>query len=439
MAIIAGRARSREEEGESGFVSMTDLVVSFLFIVLVLLAFFATQFSPEDPDRARERIWQLEQAEWTMVSLRRQLAQARERIGRLDWQLGIARARARDLERERGRLDGLVAERDRTILALRAEIAVLTDTVRSLRATATDLRSALEAASERVRRLKADLERSETERAAALARARALAADARALERRLAASEREIGALRRRIARLERDVEELKQPDPLAAYLERAASGRAVLMDLLAGQIVARLPGIRVTVVAADGVIRFRGDDLFGSARWRILPDSTADRMARAVADALADTLPCYTVGPRAAFDAACNEARAAIETIQIEGHTDDIPIGRQLLGRECMRDNLALSACRGAETLRAATGRYRPELMEFLNLRGQPVLSFAGYGAMRPVESGESTEARAANRRIDIRFILQTPRNLREVDEIRERLTRNRPYLPTLASGGAP
>ena len=283
MAIIAGRARAREEEGESGFVSMTDLVVSFLFIVLVLLAFFATQFSPEDPDRARERIWQLEQAEWTMVSLRRQLAQARERIGRFDWQLGIARVRARDLERERGRLDGLVAERDRTILALRAEIAALTGTVRSLRATAADLRSALEAASERVRRLEADLETSETERAAALARARALAADARALERRLAASEREIGALRRRIARLERDVEELKQPDPLASYLERAASGRAVLMDLLAGQIVARLPGIRVTVVAADGVIRFRGDDLFGSARWRVLPGSTADRMARAV------------------------------------------------------------------------------------------------------------------------------------------------------------
>ena len=185
--------------------------------------------------------------------------------------------------------------------------------------------------------------------------------------------------------------------------------------------------------MAADGVIRFRGDDLFASGQWRVRSGSTAERVAHAVADALTDTLPCYTVGIRATFDTTCNSAFAAIETIQIEGHTDDTPLSAGHRERERMLDNRDLSARRGAETLRAATDRYRPELMAFLNLEGQPVLSFAGYGAMRPVARDDTPTAKAANRRIDIRFILQTPQNLREVEEIRARLADNRPKLPTI------
>ena len=285
MTLAFTRNRHREEEGESAFVSMTDLTVSFLFILLILLAFFATQFKPEE----------------------------------------------------------------------------------------TVPRAKYEALME--------------------------ACDAK--------------------------------PDPLAVHLERAASARAILLERLAAQIRRQLPGIRVTVVAADGVIRFRGDDLFRSGQWRIRPGSTAERVARAVGDALADTLPCYTVGAASAFDMACNGAFAAIETIQIEGHTDDVPLGAELRRRERMQDNRDLSARRGAETLRAVTDRYRPELMAFLNLNGQSVLSFAGYGAMRPIDRGDSAEARAANRRIDIRFILQTPQNVREVEEIRARLTQNHSNLP--------
>ncbi|WP_299663142.1 OmpA family protein [uncultured Ruegeria sp.] len=42
----AFRQRLTEEEEESVFVSMTDMTVSFLFIVMILLAFFATQIAP---------------------------------------------------------------------------------------------------------------------------------------------------------------------------------------------------------------------------------------------------------------------------------------------------------------------------------------------------------------------------------------------------------
>ena len=51
----------------------------------------------------------------------------------------------------------------------------------------------------------------------------------------------------------------------------------------------------------------------------------------------------------------------------------------------------------------------------------------------MRPVARDDTPTAKAANRRIDIRFILQTPQNLREVEEIRARLADNRPKLPTI------
>ena len=241
------------------------------------------------------------------------------------------------------------------------------------------------------------------------------------------------------------ETEVTDDPDQLAVYLEEAATVRADLLERLAERIRDELPGIRVTVVAADGVIRFRGDDMFESGQWRVPSGSTADRVSRAVGDALAETLPCYTVGVSAAFSVDCNSPFATIETIQVEGHTDNIPLGDSLKQREQMLDNRDLSGRRGAAMLRAAIEHlrqprqgdepndvdHRPDLMDFLNLRGQPVLSFAGYGAMRPIDPRDTQDARAANRRIDIRFILQTPQNLREVEEIRERLTQNRPNLP--------
>lgn len=42
------RRRIREDEEESVFVSMTDMTVSFLFILMIMLAFFASQFNPDD-------------------------------------------------------------------------------------------------------------------------------------------------------------------------------------------------------------------------------------------------------------------------------------------------------------------------------------------------------------------------------------------------------
>ena len=45
---VLRRQLKNEEDEESVFVPMTDMTVSFLFIVMILLAFFAVQFSEED-------------------------------------------------------------------------------------------------------------------------------------------------------------------------------------------------------------------------------------------------------------------------------------------------------------------------------------------------------------------------------------------------------
>ena len=53
MRTINRRVRESDEQ-ESSFVSMTDLTVSFLFIVMLLMAFFATRYADKTPDPLEE-------------------------------------------------------------------------------------------------------------------------------------------------------------------------------------------------------------------------------------------------------------------------------------------------------------------------------------------------------------------------------------------------
>ena len=413
MPLAGMRRRHVEEEGESVFVSMTDLTVSFLFILLVLLAFFATQFQPEDMVARSE-----------YEALDQQLSEANDTKRELEEALANERQRLDRLEQERRVLADRLAEAGRTITELRA----LVDALRAELAVAT---AAIDVLSTRLDALQRDLESMRTERDDARARVVLLLAEVGQLSQSLADCRRDRDRLRMQLA-------EMMDPDSLAAYLEDASAARETLLERMADSIRQRLPGIQVTVDTTDGVIRFRADKLFPRGTWRIRPGSPAERVSHAVGDALADTLPCYTLSPSLETEVSCAGAVAAIETIQIEGHTDDVGLSVELQEREQMRDNYDLSARRGAETLRVMT-RARPELRHFLNLRGQPVLSFAGYGETRPINPGDTDEARAQNRRIDIRFILQTPRHLREVEEIRSQLTRRRADLPTVVEEDRP
>lgn len=220
MAIAGVRRRHVEEEGESVFVSMTDLTVSFLFVILILLAFFATQFKPEETVSRVEH-----------DALEAELSEARDKIRGLEEALAAARRKIEGLEEERRDLDARLSERGRTISVLRGKLAKADEMVRAL--------------STRVGQLEGDLEHMRVERDDARERIKSLMDEVDRFSVAVADLQREVRWLQVRIA-------ELEKPDPLAAYLEEVSSARSTLLERLAERIRRQLPGIRVTVVAAD-------------------------------------------------------------------------------------------------------------------------------------------------------------------------------------------
>lgn len=355
-------SRAHEEEEESVFVSMTDMTVSFLFILLVLLAFFASQFNKDD-----------------IVSKDLYVQERSLRIA--------AEARLEELLEEREqlelRLKQVAQERDDLQVKLKAaeaQIAELQTQVTVLRNEAEDYRS-------RIFELKESLEK---------------------LERALEDKTREIEAQKVEIARLR---ELLRVRNPLEEYLSAVEAERAKLLVRLQQQIQQDFPELEVRISAENDALRFQGEGLFGSGSAFLVADKR--RIIERIAERLDAVLPCYSLGPRTSWDASCNPGGAVIEAVQIEGHTDsDGPD----------QTNIQLSANRAVSTFGAMLAKV-PGLISHQNFDGEPVLSVAGYGETRPIADNQTREGKSANRRIDLRFIMFTPAESDAINLIRERL----------------
>lgn len=305
------RRRHTEEEEESVFVSMTDMTVSFLFIVMLLLAFFASRYSPDT-----------------------------ETVPLPEHQQVLA-----ELAEAKARLEQLAAE----IEQLREENTALT-----------------------------------AEREDAL---------------------REIERLRELLAKAE-------QVDPLEAYIGQINAERRRVLEQLQAQLKIDFPDLDVVLSEQSDALRFQGEGLFDRGNASLRPNSRP--IVERVSMRLHEILPCYALGDQSRWAQDCNEGMALIEAIQIEGHTDSD-------GSDF--NNLMLSTARANETFRVMTDR-EPTLTGHLNMRGQPVLSVAGYGEMRPVSDNGTDTGRATNRRIDLRLIMQVPARSEEIQHIRDALT---------------
>lgn len=183
--------------------------------------------------------------------------------------------------------------------------------------------------------------------------------------------------------------------------------------------------GLRVEVLYEQGVLRLSENAVnfpFGGE----LPVPEHQVNVGHLARAVAEVVPCYV-----SFDAqppgssrqspgycaakadparyACDPERFPwlLETLLIEGHTDDAPVrpGRRF------RDNLELSSMRAATVHRMITA-CEPGLDHLLNGQGYPFLSTSGYGAGRPIPD---VSDRRENRRIDLRFLLEPPEEMLE------------------------
>jgi len=159
--------------------------------------------------------------------------------------------------------------------------------------------------------------------------------------------------------------------------------------------------GLQVEIDTKTGVLRLPDDVLFDKGQWELTDRGRA--AISKVASAMVEVLPCYT-----ASDLCRGErSRHLIDAVFVEGHTDsDVMSGGM--------NNYGLSV-RRAETTFTMLQRNQPALRGFLNRPmgedgSAPILSLSGYGPDRPVDRGDSEEAKKRNRRIDLRFLMTTP-----------------------------
>ena len=141
MRAQAKRIRHEEEE-ESAFVSMTDMTVGFLFIMMILLAFFASQAGDPDAvskieyDRVVEArdSWQqvaetrkqtIEQLEAQLARLLQEKRQLEALVLQLTANLTTAETRIGNLEERLRQLIAEIEQKDAEIDQLRKELAEL--------------------------------------------------------------------------------------------------------------------------------------------------------------------------------------------------------------------------------------------------------------------------------------------------------------------------
>lgn len=292
MRAQAKQVRHEEEE-ESAFVSMTDMTVGFLFIMMILLAFFASQM--RDPDS-------VSRTEFDAVVAQRDAFEHES----IEWR-SIAETRAIRIAELEALLAQLRKERD----ALQAE-------VQRLEIQRDELEVSLRTAEQEIQRL---------------------------LER-ITELEAEITDKDARIEELQRQLDELQKVDPLEAYLAQVAQVRRQVLVRLRDAIRADFPDLQVELSEESDALRFQGEGLFASGR-STLARNKADIVSR-LAQRLDEVLPCFTLGAASQFDSACNPGFVMIEAVQIEGHTDNV--GSDQLNRN-------LSAARANSTFFAMTG----------------------------------------------------------------------------------
>lgn len=323
-------AQGHEVEEESVFVSMTDMTISFLFILMILLAFFASQYSEDD---------KVPKPEYERVVAERNVAQVK------------------------------VQELTSQVVELKKEVELSI--------------------------------------------------------KKIALLENEIKRLNEIIRKLEEQIKRLHKQDPLEKYLKDSAEERKKILERLRDLLKIEFPILDVAVSEQSDALRFQGDGLFDLNSYELAPEKR--RIVQAIARRLNEILPCYTTGPKAQWQLACNSSGATIESVQIEGHTDTSGLPES---------NLQLSTQRANTTFLTMHAEAR-DLLLHRNIRNQPVLSVAGYGDMRPLARSEpdkdlATNRRidATNRRIDLRIIMYTPSDIQEIQRIRDALNADLPVV---------
>lgn len=231
---------------------------------------------------------------------------------------------------------------------------------------------------------------------------------------------------------------QLEQNALLRAHLQRAAlelereiasreAARGRMLERLADGLRARQ--IQFIIDTRSGVLRLSEAVPFDVNKSTLR--DTAVNTVNALADVLAQVLPCFATGAPA--HKGCGPGDGPIlDAVLVEGHTDHQPYAG-LTPAQSRAYNDQLSTER-ALTVFSQILLKQPVLDELNSASHQPLLGVSGYGQRRPLPRapGMSDAAYfAQNRRIDLRFILSA----RTSEEIRRLLDE----IATLQAGSAP
>ncbi|HEY4251090.1 MAG TPA: hypothetical protein VGM87_07810 [Roseomonas sp.] len=259
-------------------------------------------------------------------------------------------------------------------------------------------------------RLEAERQRIEAERQQVIAHEAQVIAEREAERARL--REEEAARLRAQNEALRARLQEA------AEALTRELAGREAARDGLLRRLARGLEAreIRFILDERSGVLRLSDAVPFAPGRSD-LTDPRARRTVTALAEVLAEALPCFAQG--AAAQSCGADDAAILEAVLVEGHTD-----RQgypnMSPTQSQQQNDLLSTSR-ALTVFAELRRQQPALEALRNPSDQPLLGVSGYGERRPLPDAltMSGDDLAQNRRIDLRFVLSA----RTSDELRRLL----------------
>lgn len=173
--------------------------------------------------------------------------------------------------------------------------------------------------------------------------------------------------------------------------LKESLQIRTQILQAIADSLRIRDSEIVISVDTVRGAILLPEGVLFGSGRARLSPRGI-------------QTLEVLSPVMHGILNQ--QQFSGQVETIFVEGHTDDRPISARL--QKIYASNWELSSQRAINAWRVL--RTSADLASLRNDSGQRLFSCSGYADSRPVQNGDSPEARRHNRRIDLRFNMTPP-----------------------------
>lgn len=164
--------------------------------------------------------------------------------------------------------------------------------------------------------------------------------------------------------------------------------------------------GVIVKIDTEKGILRVPEDILFESGQAEL--QEKGKRSLSILSGILASKLPCYAGqrGDPKPLGCLTNHYKPGrLDAVLIEGHTDNVPVKNSKF-----KNNWDLSAERSINTYQYII-QVKPNIKKIKNQEGEPLLGVSAYADTRPVIRHIEETDEPLNRRIDLRFILSSPK----------------------------